>query len=447
MDWVIALVIAGVGCVLAANRSTWLVDYTVFIFVINRGLRRVVDYYINGAFNPLSPISLTPLVLSGLMFMVLFSNFERLTPFAKRFFQLFFLAYGMAFAMGILSVGIASVYALSESLAPLGIMGYVMVLNSNEAVKDRWIRSFSWMAIFASAYGWYQYMTIPPWDKYWLIATNMVGYMGIPEPTKMTVFSTMGERGVLAGFLGYSVVPMIVSKRWRTAMGWLGVVLVFSAILLTLSRGGLIIAGVSTLIFLLINKGANKGTIIVGGVILGLAASLGVSRMPNAERITDRFESLQNMQEDGSYQGRTEIMQNSVGTVAAHPFGYGLGASGMATRVNTGGVAVESMSVDGGYFDIFLTYGIPGTCLIIYGMWLVWRQLNQYFKVDMLRTEKILLARALMLSLLVTCFAGNFLTSFSILWLAMGCALSVSPENMYMLRHYIALTRTKAEAN
>jgi len=108
-------------------------------------------------------------------------------------------------------------------------------------IKDRWIRSFAWAAILASIYGWYQYLVIPPWDGFWLMESEMYGYMGLPYPTQMTVFSTMAERDPLASYLGFSVVPMILSKRWRPLpgiLGWAGVILVFSVILLTLSRGG-----------------------------------------------------------------------------------------------------------------------------------------------------------------------------------------------------------------
>ena len=65
MDWIAAGIIAAIGVALAAHRSSYLVDYAVIVFVFNRGLRRVLDYYA-GTFNPLSPISLTPLLVTAL---------------------------------------------------------------------------------------------------------------------------------------------------------------------------------------------------------------------------------------------------------------------------------------------------------------------------------------------------------------------------------------------
>lgn len=427
MEWIIAIVLAAPAAVLAAKRSSYLIDYAVFIFVLNRGIRRIVDFYINGYFNPLSPISLVPLVVTLLMGIVVFTNQNQLPKYIKSIAALFLAAFAIAGAVGFLATQFAVLYAGAEVMAPLFLLLYAVLLNPPMAVRDRWVRSFAWGAIMVSAYGWYQYLVIPPWDAFWLKATNMIGYMGLPEPTKMTVFSTMGERGVVAGYLGYSVVPMIVSPKWRTKLGWLGVLLVFSVILLTLSRGGIIIAVVATAAFLIVNKGAKIGQVLVAAAVLALGAFYGVSRIPNAERIIERYEnSAEAMGEDGSFETRTAIMQASVGTVLSNPLGYGLGAVGLATRINTGETKGAAKFADGGYFDILLTYGLPGTFLMLLALWKIWRQLRLRYINPTYKTDHVLLARALMLSLLVTCFAGNFLNQFSILWLAMGTGLAVS---------------------
>jgi putative inorganic carbon (HCO3(-)) transporter len=425
MDWIIAFVIIAPAVVLANQRSSWLIDYTVYVFVLNRGVRRVVDYYINGAFNPLSPISLTPLVLALLMGLVVFTHQKYLPRYAKVAGGLFLAAYALSGAIGFLKTQFAVFYALAEVLAPLLLMLYAILLNPPTPVRDRWIRAFAWGAILVSAYGWYQYVTIPAWDKFWLLAVEMDGYMGQPIPYQMTVFSTMGERGVVGAYLGYSVVPMIVSSKWRTKMGWFGVLLVFSVILLTLTRGGLLIAVISTAVFLVVNKGAKTGQILIAAIVLGLGGIYGIAKMPNSERIVDRYESLQELGEDGSVLARQEIMKVHAGNVLSNPQGYGLGATGLAVRINTGNVKTKAAVGDAGYLDIVMTFGIPGTLLILAAMLQIWKQLKLRYKNPQNCTEHVLLARALMASLLVTCFLGNLLTGFSVLWLAMGTGLAV----------------------
>ncbi len=135
--------------------------------------------------------------------------------------------------------------------------------------------------------------------------------------------------------------------------------------------------------------------------------------------------SIEERDKDGSYSGRIEIMQGSVGLILSNPLGYGLGAVGLATRINTGETKSAAKVVDAGYFDILLTYGIPGTILMLMAVWKIWTQLKLRYKNPAYRTDHVLLARALMLSLVVTCFVGNFLNQFSVLWLAMGTGLAI----------------------
>jgi len=79
-DLIILLVIWFIGLALVMARSSWAVDYTVFVFVFNRGLRRFIDYEINHEFNPLSPISLSSLAVAASMLLpvlVCFMNCNR----------------------------------------------------------------------------------------------------------------------------------------------------------------------------------------------------------------------------------------------------------------------------------------------------------------------------------------------------------------------------------
>lgn len=425
MDLVIATVIGLVGMALALSKSTWIVDYSIYVFVLNRGLRRVIDFYFNELFNPLSPISLTPLIVAGAMAIPLVGEFGRLPRWASRVFLCLGAAMGYAFAVGFLQQGLGAVYALGEVIAPVALAGYVLVRNPDHGTRDRWVRSFSWAAVLVSAYGWYQYLTIPPWDAFWLIQVGFVGYMGVPEPTKMDVFSTMAERGPLAAFLGFSVVPMIVSSRWRTFLGWPAVVLVFSTILLTTSRGGIIIALVATLIFLLVNRGAKTAQIIVAVLVVGSAAWFGIDKMPGSKRIMDRFETLSHMEDDGSFQGRIDIMTGGTEAVLENPFGGGLGAAGLGTRINTGSAQTTTKFGDAGYFQIILVYGVIGTALLLAGLYLAWKRLALYYRIKTLRNEHVLLIRALMIAMIPACGAGDMLTGYSIFWLALGCGLAI----------------------
>jgi hypothetical protein len=266
MDWIIAGIIAAIAAALAAQRSSFLVDYVVIVYVFNRGLRRVLDYYA-GSFNPFSPVSLTPLLVTGLMLIPFLQRFGTLPKVHKTIFYCLFIAIVYAFIIGFFRIQFAAVYALAEVLAPIAMFGYIVTLSPTPNTKDRWLRTSAWCAIGAAAYGWYQYFTIPPWDAFWVRAVGFEGYLGILEPTKMTVFSTMAERGVLGGFLGFAVVPMILAPKWRP-LSWLGVILVFSVILLAGTRTGVILAALSTMIYVMVNKGTGFLLLILGFAVI-----------------------------------------------------------------------------------------------------------------------------------------------------------------------------------
>lgn len=434
MEWLIAFVIAAIGIFLAAKKSTWLIDYAVLVFVLNRCVRRLVDYYFNHAFNPLSPISLTPLAIAGGMALAWMSDFQQVPRWATRIFVLLAAAIGYAFLIGLFHVKLGAVYALGEVLAAISLAGFAFTRGAEESVRDRWMRSFAWGAILASAYGWYQYLTIPPWDAFWVQEVGFVGYLGQLEPTKMVVFSTMGERGPLGSFLGFAVVPMIVSPRWRTRGGWPGVVLVVSVILLTTVRSGLVIAVIGTVTFLLINRGANLRQVLTAALVLTVAVVFGFERIPGAQRIAARVSTLGNLREDGSYQGRVEIMSGGFGALAGAPLGQGLGAAGLGTRITTGTMQTTTTFGDAGYFQIVMIYGIVGTMLLLWGLFLAWKRLRMYFRVPILKSEHVMLARTLIVTMIPACWVGDVLTGFSVFWLALGCGLALDPRRLAAFR-------------
>ena len=97
--------------------------------------------------------------------------------------------------------------------------------------------------------------------------------------------------------------------------------------------------------------------------------------------------------------------------------------------MNTGTIANEKRVAvaDAGWFNVALTYGIPGTALLLTALVSAWRLLVQRFRQANLRDDHVLLARAMMITLIPTCFVGDLLTGFSIFWLALGCGVVLPP--------------------
>src|SRR5580700_8068749 len=165
------------GFILALNGSSYLVDYTTLVFVFNREIRRLVDYY-NHQFNAFSLISVTPLAMLALLFVSFLGRFNVLHVRARQIFLMLLAAIGYGFVIGITRNGAACNYQGAQYLSTLGLVGYAAGRLAAHRTADRWLRSAALAAILAAAYAWYQYYTVPDWDAFWVRQVGFVDYLG-----------------------------------------------------------------------------------------------------------------------------------------------------------------------------------------------------------------------------------------------------------------------------
>ena len=421
MEWLISILIVLPALYLAASRSSYLLDYVFFVVALNRGIRRLVDFYINEAFNPLSTISQTPLVVSALLLVPVLGRFNQLSPRSRTIAGLITLALVHGLAVGLLNSGIGAVYSMGEWMAGFGAFLFAATAPVSSATADRWLKSSGYAALLVAVYGWYQYLTIPPWDAFWVTEVNFVGYLGQLRPTEMSVFSTMHERGPCASFLAWAAIPMILHPRWRILGGWLTILLLFSVVLLTLSRSMLIIVALVALLQPALSKGRGLGRVLFFAALLSLGANYGLQHMPGAERIQERFETVKDIQNDGSYQGRLEIFTNGIPWVLKHPLGLGLGSSGFGAG-RMGGGAKEGWC-DSGYIEVFSQFGWIGGLAFFAAMAKIWTELSSRIRAGG-RDAFLFTGRAVLLGCLVFLYVGNVFGSFSLFWVFLGIALN-----------------------
>lgn len=423
LDWAIAILLVLPAFAFAAKGSSLLVDYSILVYVFNREIRRVVDWY-QGSFNALSPISLTPLIVLCLLLLPFFSRYRSLHPLAKQMFFLFLLAIAYGTFLGLIKNGLAAVYGGAEYLSAIALMGYTATASIDDRTADRWLKTAGWAAVVASGYGWIQYLTVPPWDSFWVQSVGLVGYLGKMVPTEIVVFSTFPERGPCAGFLALATIPMLVSRRWRLFLGWPEALLILSVILLTFARTGIILVGLGLILYALLNRNKGSASVVVVATLVALAATLGLKHLPDSGRIENRFSTLGHLQDDGSFQGRISMAQAESTMVLSNPAGFGMGSTGMASRVNTGS-SYESDAVvgDNGYLELFASIGLPGVLCFAAGIFSLWRHLSTCSRLG-LRDDYLGLARAFLILLLIGMLVGNFFVYFSVMWITFGRTLS-----------------------
>lgn len=393
------------------------------IVAFNRGIRRIVDYN-NGYFDPYSPISLTPLVVGGLAAAVVVDRLQSrslsLGPITQKVLRWYVIACGLALIVGFYYNRFGAIYDLGNYLAPLGMIGFGAIFAGSKAVAIRWAKSAVSVGSVVAIYGLYQFYTIPPWDAFWVRAVGFEGYLGILKPTKMTLFSTMNERGPAGGLLAQTLILLLLRPK---AAGFLQIPLIVVtayAMLLTYVRTALIQVVLACFALPIVTKGRGLGILLLLALFFASFGEQLLSSLPGSSRIVNRYSTLGNIQNDGSFQGRMLLVGIAAKQSIGEPLGAGMGSHGLAGRVSTGqqtGVADST-----GYLEVLRTFGWVGAGLIVAILrqcWLssafVWRQNPRDFDVA--------LFRAWFISGMVVLFSGNWLASASYFWLLAGCTL------------------------
>jgi len=439
MEWFVAFLIVVPACLLAVNRSSYLLDYAILVQALNRGIRRVVDYYFNGHFNPLSPISLTPLIVAAFLLLPSVIDWKELPRKSRGPFYVFAAALAIGFVVGVVRNRFAAVYSLAEWMSSMAAMAFAATNCASEKTADRWIKTAGWAALFVAGYGIIQYYTIPPWDGMWLMESGLAGYMGVPEPEKMTLFSTMNERGPCGTFMMWAVIPMIVNARWRNRGSWLSVALLLWAIVLTETRSNLVIILLVAILYPMVSKGSGVLRLLVLTSVMALAITLGGNLIPGMDRMKARFQSQALYGENSSLDGRIQIYRYGLSQLSKTPLGLGLGSSGMGRRAESGrgGIEVNNLG-DSGYLQIFAQFGWMGGAFFYIALWLVWKDLSQRWKYCRIHYGAeyadpfIAATRAILLGSLVFLFVGDIFAGFSLVWIFFGRALSplTDPRNI-----------------
>jgi hypothetical protein len=437
MEFLIAILIVGPAVILGVLRSDWLVDYAIMVLAFNRGVRRMADYYLEGHFDPFSPISVTPLVVAMLLLIVGGLSLGGLSKRSRTPILLIGASIGLGFAVGVITNRSAAFYSLGEWCAGLGAMAFAATQPATCDVADRWIKTAGWCGVLVAIYGWWQYYTIPPWDGMWLVQSGMAGYMGEPEPTKMTVFSTLNERGPCGSFLAWAVIPMIINRRWRNFGGWLSVLLILSSIVLTQVRSSFIVIAIVALLYPVLTGGRGVlQVLLLTGLLIG-GATWGLQQIPGMATMTDRFSADALYGEGSSLHGRMMIYHDAVGEVLSRPLGLGLGCSGMGGRLESN--SVQGVS-DSGYLQIIAQFGWLGAALFFCALWMLWKELSIRWFIGraFLRADAIdpfiPATRAILVTSLVLLFVTDIFAGFSLLWILFGRALNAhsEPESILM---------------
>jgi hypothetical protein len=191
-------------------------------------------------------------------------------------------------------------------------------------------KTFLWGVLVMGAYGIYQYLVAPDWDRLWLSNVDAVAF-GNPEPLGIRVWSTMHSPQPFAAAMMPGLILLFANRgSLRFAAAGVG----YLSFLLSLARSGWVSWLLGVLIFIPSLKAHLQMRIIMSILIAALFVIPLVTIEPFFSVINSRLESLSDAN-DGSLQGRLTGYANYVELILTQYVGKGLGsemAFGMGSR-------------------------------------------------------------------------------------------------------------------
>ncbi|WP_217594905.1 O-antigen ligase [Cohnella sp. GbtcB17] len=412
------------GFILASGDSPRLIPYIMLVWVVSPEIRRLYDW-MNGQYSTLSILTLTPLLATGLLVFAIFREKVVLAKPAARIFKAYLAPYIYAAGVGILLNKMAGIYGVGNYVLPLAILLYLLAKPPSEERKTGWIRSYVAMAVLLSAYAWIQYLVLPPWDRFWMEGASMAS-LGIPEPLSFRPFSTLNATATLAIFLVSALVPAIVSKAYRKPFGWPGIVLIISALSVTLVRGSWVTLIVCLVAYVLLASGASRFRMLAAIVFLSGAAYFVFPYLPGGASMADRVSTFGSLDEDTSANARIGIVLHTLPQLAVHPFGTGFGGIGRSAMLDGGSTFSGLGSVDNGYLGIFATFGLIGGVLFFRALYRHWKLIAGGIRTNGTRVLGLLMIVNLLASFL---FGGEINGIGAVIfWLFTGMALPAREE-------------------
>ncbi|MEK3833582.1 MULTISPECIES: O-antigen ligase family protein [unclassified Paenibacillus] len=355
------IILAGIlfpALLLALLNTRMLIPYTLLIWAVAPELRRIADWY-EGVYHSVSLLSLAPLLTGATLAIPVLREIHRIRKSSTRIILLFSIALAYGALIGLAKNGIGSVYDLANYIVPLLLIPFFAVTPFKPKDIDRLLYAFANIAVLVAVYGIVQYLTVPPWDAFWMRNADMIS-IGTPYPLEIRVFSTLNSPGPAATFLVFALVPMILEKRWQGTLRWLGVLLVVVCLLTTLVRSAWLVLLVMLLVYIASSPSKGKWKTLFQLAFVAAALFWIVPKLPGAEGLVARMETLTSVQEDHSYNERLSLWTNMLPMVAGNPVGQGIGSVGQGTKLGNGGELGEYGNMDNGFIALLLTFGVLG---------------------------------------------------------------------------------------
>jgi len=315
-----------VGVWLFFTRPTLYLGYVWWIWIVSPFVRRYIDF-MTGGFTPgeRAFALLAPIAVSALMTVNVLRFGKLLTTRMHRPLLLCMLgtAYGLVVGMA-LEGPFTAVLNFIEWFIPL-LMAFHLTLHVNKYPEFRATlqRLFPAAVLVLGLYGVAQYFSPAPWDRMWMIGSGMAS-IGQPNPMEVRVFGLLNAPGPYAMAL---MAGILATLSFQSVVGKLAVVPAVAGLALSMVRaawGGLVVGLGAALLRL---RGTSRVQMFATLILVAAVAVPLIGQSEIGSATSERFESMQNLREDGSFQARQRMYQEILVKAIASPIGHGLGSA------------------------------------------------------------------------------------------------------------------------
>lgn len=324
-----------IGILLYLRSPTLYVGFTYWMWFLGGLIRRLIDYQ-SGYITP-GPFLFAP----SLVTLVSGATLVRHLPRSCRQGGLPFILCLSSILYGLLIDLIQNpvrdfyiVKAVLDAICPV-IFGFHLFINWQDYPDHRKIiqRTFLFGVLVMGAYGIWQFLVAPEWDRFWLIVTEKES-RGKPEPFQIRVWSTMEASQGFASTMMAGLLLLFCGRGGLLRFSAMGVGYV--AFLLSRARAGWISWLVGLVAFISLQKLKHQIRTVVSiaiGVIIVVPL---IFYEPIYENVSQRVETLSNVQEDRSLEARSAGYNYLLGQAIAEPLGKGLRFSDTVETGQTG---------------------------------------------------------------------------------------------------------------
>jgi hypothetical protein len=411
------LLATSIGGTLIIYRRSVYVAYVWWIWLFTPEVRRLVDF--QSGYHSVSPVMVTPILVTSFALIAVLRRPQFLLRQSMAPFLLYGLVMVYALLVGILGGEVLPAgFEFANWILPVSFALFIM-MNPDDFVeiRDALLSAIVSGLLMISLYGLYQFFHFPPWDAYWLTQSNLASEgLGIAEQVR--IFGPLNSSGPYAIVLMASLIFILVAKGpVRIVAGAVGI----PAFGLSLVRSAWL--GWALAAFYILSRvgGKTRLWILVIGGLLTLGAIPLITVGPVAGVLASRFATLDNVQQDRSFQTRERLYENTTEAAFSNPIGIGFGRIGVSAKLTTG----QTSTFDSGLLLVPYEFGWVGGATFL---WVISRLTWKVFVSTSRSKDSIAIAAAGLFFALIAqnVFASTFDGVLGIaLWI--GAALSLGP--------------------